>query len=319
MKRSSNSSGVRLKNGTTIAARTATLRSTSRSGPPARAITRRDLRFADLSGANLFNARLTHANLLEAVLVGANLDMALLYGADLRGANLADANPNNANLIRANLEAATLLQTNLSGANQSMARLTSVRPGSIAGVPGFLPAAWQLIDGYLLGPSANLAGADMRGIDLRGTSAGLVDLRDANLTLTDLTGPKQVVIPISIVQRYGHGGGFDPVAAGAVDVGWTSAGYPLHRLPNATAKANPVESRSCCGARARGTLGTPRSALTGQDNCQQSHFGAGAFPGSAANRSISAPGVGADWIMERLSALMSPSAIARSIQANSEV
>ena len=171
-----------------------------------------DLRFADLSGANLFRASLTEANLLEAVLVGANLEMTHQYEADLRGANLSDANLTNANLSRANLEAATLLETNLSGTVLSMVRLTSVRSGSITGVPGSLPVSWQFMDGYLLGPSANLAGADMRGVDLRGNDDGLVDLRDAILTRTDLTGA--LFDRATLWPR-----GFDPVAAGAVEAG----------------------------------------------------------------------------------------------------
>jgi uncharacterized protein YjbI with pentapeptide repeats len=45
------------------------------------------------------------------------------------------------------------------------------------------PPSWGLVDGYLIGPVANLTGADLAGADLSGFT-----LLDANLTNANLSG-----------------------------------------------------------------------------------------------------------------------------------
>jgi hypothetical protein len=83
---------------------------------------RANLRWANLSGANLLEANLSGAhlsgaNLLEANLSGANLSGANLLEANLSGANLSGADLRGANLRWANLREADLSGANLSGAN----------------------------------------------------------------------------------------------------------------------------------------------------------------------------------------------------------
>ena len=51
----------------------------------------------------------------------------------------------------------------------------NVTSGGVTG-PATLPAGWSLVDGYLLGPDANLVGADLSGDNLTG-----VNLYGANL------------------------------------------------------------------------------------------------------------------------------------------
>ncbi|MEE2797068.1 MAG: pentapeptide repeat-containing protein, partial [Planctomycetota bacterium] len=74
--------------------------------------------------------------------------------------------------------------------------LSGVTSGGITGAPHALPAAWNLFSGYLLGPSADLDGANLTGLDLTGA---------------DLTG-------VSGAAKYNSAtilpAGFDPVAAG---------------------------------------------------------------------------------------------------------
>ena len=104
--------------------------------------------FADLVGANLWDAYLYRANLKGADLEGADLRWANLKGADLRRANLRGANLYDADLGGADLRRADLRGADLDGANLEGADLRG----------------------------ANLRGADLRGADLRGA-----DLRGANL------------------------------------------------------------------------------------------------------------------------------------------
>ncbi len=147
-----------------------------------------DLKNADLSGADLS---------------GANLDYAIMTDADLSGANLTDAT----------LYAAIFNSANLSSADFTGATMTMVFSGLITASPApTLPAGWQLIDGYLAGPgadlsdaglsdanlssadladaylgAANLTGANLDGADLDGANVSAAALTDASLNDTNLT------------------------------------------------------------------------------------------------------------------------------------
>jgi len=84
-----------------------------------------NLRFANLSSANLRSANLSFANLRYADLSSANLSFANLSSADLSSANLSYANLRFADLSSANLRYADLSSANLSFANLSSADLSS--------------------------------------------------------------------------------------------------------------------------------------------------------------------------------------------------
>jgi uncharacterized protein YjbI with pentapeptide repeats len=76
------------------------------------------------------------------------------------------------------LQGCNLAGVNLSGVNLTGADLTGVSSGGITGSPSALPPDWELIDGYLIGPGANLTDANLSGSNLNG----------ADLTGADLTG-----------------------------------------------------------------------------------------------------------------------------------
>jgi hypothetical protein len=85
-------------------------------------LTGANLQGADLTGANLHGADLSFSNLTNATLQGADLSLADLMHtdlgfADLTGANLVYVNLTGANLYCANLQGADLTGTNLRGAN----------------------------------------------------------------------------------------------------------------------------------------------------------------------------------------------------------
>ena len=143
------------------------------------------LRIADLERANLKKADLKGVDLHDVNLGGANLIKAFLFRADLTGANLLWAN-----LGRANLTGANLRKAYLSGVNFRDSNL------------------WE----------ANLSEADLRGADLRGAN-----LRGANLYKTIIKGAKYNKKPY--IDEFGlehqptqWPDGFDPTAAGAIDV-----------------------------------------------------------------------------------------------------
>ncbi|MCH1500297.1 MAG: pentapeptide repeat-containing protein, partial [Akkermansiaceae bacterium] len=63
------------------------------------------------------------------------------------------------------------------------ADLSSISSGGITGQPSALPPGFKLINGYLVGPTANLSGANLSGIDLSG-----IDLSSANFSGANLSG-----------------------------------------------------------------------------------------------------------------------------------
>ena len=109
---------------------------------------------ANLEGANLVGFRLRES-LVNTDLAGANLKNADFSTNSLLGTILS-----NADLTGANFTDSTLTAANLSGANLSGASLYGVASGRITGTPLKLPAPWQLLNGYLVGPRANLEQAD---------------------------------------------------------------------------------------------------------------------------------------------------------------
>src|ERR1017187_5146839 len=104
-----------------------------------------DLAGCNLRGSNFNGVNLSHANLRRTNLNGSELVRANLTGANLNGAHLS--------------------LTDLSGAHFTGADLSNVVSGSVIGVP-LLPAKWNIIDGFLVGPGANLSNSQFSGADL---------------------------------------------------------------------------------------------------------------------------------------------------------
>ncbi|HUB40515.1 MAG TPA: pentapeptide repeat-containing protein [Streptosporangiaceae bacterium] len=156
-----------------------------------------DLDGATLTGADLVDADLTGtdfsgANLASADLAGASMNAATLTSASLADANLTNSDATGAVLYEAILTKATLTGTiltkanldaaNLTNTDLSQSTLTSVQSGDVIGSP-VLPTNWALFNGYLVGPTANLANASLAKLSLSGA-----DLNSSNLSDADLTG-----------------------------------------------------------------------------------------------------------------------------------
>jgi len=158
--------------------------------------------YANLTSANLTGAILTAADLEGATLTAAWLEYANLPGADLTNATLNDANLSGSNITEIQfLSASTVIGVDvtgnnmtgfdltgqnltgatLTGANLTDANLTSVTSGGIVGSPSALPINWQLTQGYLSGPEANLSGANLANADLASAILTGAVLTGANL------------------------------------------------------------------------------------------------------------------------------------------
>jgi hypothetical protein len=142
-------------------------------------------------GANLQYCRLKGADLAGDDLAGANFYGANLFGADLVGADLA-----NVTLTSADINDINLTDTDLGGAvfdDQDPSLSDGIISGGITGTPSVFPIGFNLVDGYLVGPVANLSGAQLSaaalpGQDLLDTNLSDADLATANLSNANLTG-----------------------------------------------------------------------------------------------------------------------------------
>ncbi len=133
-------------------------------------LTGANLTGADLSGTNLTGANLTHATVSNALVTGANLTGATLSDATLTDASLNAANLTNAVLTSADLLNADLSKVTLTGATLTGANLGDVQSGGITGTAAALPSGWSVVDGYLVGPSADLTDAVLSGAALGGVN-----------------------------------------------------------------------------------------------------------------------------------------------------
>ena len=160
------------------------------SGPNA------DLSNQDFSGVDLRGIDLSAAKLRGTNFGGANLNGVNMKNADLTGANLTGADLGNADLTSAKLTSAKISNAKVGGMLWSSATVTNLSGTGMVGTPGSdgplltEPISdkpwyrWKIAKGYLLGPSAQLAGADLSGVILNGTG----DLRGADLTGANLSG-----------------------------------------------------------------------------------------------------------------------------------
>jgi uncharacterized protein YjbI with pentapeptide repeats len=133
-----------------------------------------DLSACDLTGANLSGANLTNAILTSAILNDANFENTNLSGALLNGTTLG----------RTNFKGANISDVNFYGA----IGVIGITSGGILGVPIVLPYQYQLINGYLIGPIANLSHANLKNVNLENVNLEYTDLTGANLTGANLTG-----------------------------------------------------------------------------------------------------------------------------------
>ena len=111
-----------------------------------------------------------------------------LTGADLTGANLTGANLTNANLTNANLEDATVTGANLSGATMTGVNLTRTASGGVTAAGTAWSVPYRVLNGYILGPSVNLADAQLANADLANAQLNSADLTRANLRGANLNG-----------------------------------------------------------------------------------------------------------------------------------
>jgi uncharacterized protein YjbI with pentapeptide repeats len=128
-------------------------------------------------------ANLSSLNLMNINFAGTNLHHASLAGANLSGANLANVDLTLTQFTDVNLSRANITNTNLTGVD-----LSGVISSGLIGTPVGLTDEWQLYQGYLFGPKANLSSVDFSNKDLRDAHLKGVFFIGANLSGADLSG-----------------------------------------------------------------------------------------------------------------------------------
>ncbi len=102
-------------------------------------------------------------------------------GVDWTACDLSGVDLTGADLTNANLDGANLSGTTLTGAT-----LTGVHSGGLTGTPTGLPNGWQITNGYLIGPGANLDGAVLTTNDLTfSTRLNLSNVNFSNASLVN--------------------------------------------------------------------------------------------------------------------------------------
>jgi uncharacterized protein YjbI with pentapeptide repeats len=161
---------------------------------------------ADLAGDYLFGTNLSHTNLTGANLNGSAPEGANLTAANLTSASLQHANLSNAIITRATIAHAQLAHTHLGG----------ITSGGLVGIPVSMNSGWELVHGYLVGPTAVLihatfGGANLSGDNLAGailTGADIQGARLAGANLNDVTSGKVLGVPRSLPTGWRATGGY---------------------------------------------------------------------------------------------------------------
>lgn len=151
---------------------------------------RPDLRQANLSGAELYQAGLSRAFLTNANLSGAKLGDADFIDANLEGADLSGAVLDQTELPKSNLQNVNLSKAELHGTDLSGADLTSVNMSGVE-IYGADFSSTDLTGGNLSGAKlheAKLSDADLTGADLSGTESLQANLSESNLENANLSG-----------------------------------------------------------------------------------------------------------------------------------
>ena len=130
-----------------------------------------------IAACDLTETNLSEANLSGAKVINADLSLADLTGTDLSFADLAGVD---------------FFYANLTDSDLADAVMWGVGSGYMTGTPSVLPARWSLINGSLIGPSANLWFAELVNQDLTGVDLTGADLTGADLTGADLTETDQL-------------------------------------------------------------------------------------------------------------------------------
>ena len=216
---------------------------------------------ANLSGATLTAADLRNANFTAARLTNAKLGGAVMYGAKLFGirsggiVGTPEALPSTSwKLLHgylvgptANLSGATLTNLSMAGATLSYVRLTGAKiagtqfagadlrgiiSGGLVGSPASVPATWAVTNGYLVGPLADLGGANLTNANLTGVSlanANLVGVSSGGIvgtpsaltpgwTSRPLTAPAAPLVVNNVVFGVSSGKPATPSGAGSAAV-----------------------------------------------------------------------------------------------------
>ncbi len=203
-------------------------------------------------GANLYGVDFSGMDLRGYDLSGAYLAGADLSDADLTGSNLIGTSLAGADLSRANIS-----DTMLSGADLTGATLLGIRAQGLLGKPDGIQAPWSIYNGVLLGPTADVSGADLSGLNLSERVLNGTNFTGANLAGTNFQFASTVGALFDAINGTGIVGA-DTIGTGQVLNGRLITAHP--DLRGANLEGVDLSNVDLTGSRSGGITGTP-SAL----------------------------------------------------------
>jgi uncharacterized protein YjbI with pentapeptide repeats/5-hydroxyisourate hydrolase-like protein (transthyretin family) len=206
--------------------------------------------------ANLSGAILTLQSFGQFNFSGMNLS-----GADLHNDFMVQANFTGTELQGANLSGSSFAGANLTGADLYNANIGGVTSGGITGTPAALPVGWSLINGYLVGPGADLTSANLAHADLRGINLMQTAFASANLTGTNFSGDYLEVAKFDY--------------SNVTNADFTGADITNSSFANATITGTNFSGSTVVGLWSGGLVGTPASLPTGVSIIHGYLFGGG--------------------------------------------
>jgi uncharacterized protein YjbI with pentapeptide repeats len=152
--------------------------------------------FTNCPGANLSGADLS------------NLDLSY---AKLSGANLTGANLTNVNFFFSTLDYAVVTDATVTGASIGPDSMSHITSGGLVGTPAGVGelgcnGCWTLVNGFLLGPTANAAGVNAAGANFDFYTWNGIDLTNANFSNTSLRYTQLTNATLAGINLSGAGG-----------------------------------------------------------------------------------------------------------------
>ena len=117
---------------------------------------------------------------------GTNFSGKDLGNLDLTWTNLSGGNFTNTNFNGSNMRGANLRNATITGATFGNAELAEVRSGNVTGSFATARQYYQMVGGYLIGPSVNLWNENLSGLNLSGVNLWGAQLSGANFSNANL-------------------------------------------------------------------------------------------------------------------------------------
>jgi uncharacterized protein YjbI with pentapeptide repeats len=133
-----------------------------------------DIRSSDLEG---IPASLPNKLVIKTGYINGNLSRVFVGPTiNLKDIEFRNENFDNVDLSHSKLSNVYFNQTTIQQTNFNQTNLFAIRSQNVSGIPINLSSQWKIVNGYMIGPDANLMSADFTNMDLSGLNLSNVNL-----------------------------------------------------------------------------------------------------------------------------------------------